>query len=138
MPQKYFADTWYWLALISEQDNGHEQAIAMSDKLADELIYTSQMVFDELLGACSQTRTQMLRPLAIGLIEGLQNDNLVTVIEQTPQQFSSALDRFKRYGDKVWSLTDCASMNIMSEHRIQTALTNDPHFQQASFIVRNS
>src|SRR5450755_2561250 len=105
MPQKYFADTWYWLALIDERDGAHKQAITISDELADDVIFTSQMVFDEVLGACSQNRTRMLRPLAIGLIESLQSDNLVTVIEQTPPQFTSAFERFKLYGDKVWSLT---------------------------------
>ena len=96
------------------------------------------MVFDEVLGACSKNKTRMLRPLAIGLIDSLQSDNLVTVIEQTPPQFTSAFERFKSYGDKIWSLTDCSSMNIMTEHGILTAITNDLHFEQAQFSIRNS
>ena len=50
MATAYFADTWYWVALLAKMDSAHAVAINLSDELADEPIVTSQMVLDELLG----------------------------------------------------------------------------------------
>ena len=35
--------------------------------------------------------------------------------------------------DKSWSLTDCISFEMMKEHGLSEALTNDHHFEQAGF-----
>jgi hypothetical protein len=37
--------------------------------------------------------------------------------------------------DKEWSVTDCASLNIMREIGITEALTNDRHFQQSGYTA---
>ena len=112
-------------------------AIALSDELAEEPIITSQMVLDELLGTFTRQNTAHLRPIALKLIDALA-DLGVIVIAQTPEQFSEAIARYGKYADKLWSLTDCASMNIMASRTIQIALTNDHHFEQANFSIRNS
>jgi hypothetical protein len=36
--------------------------------------------------------------------------------------------------DKEWSLVDCSSFIIMKQRRINEALTNDHHFEQAGLI----
>jgi len=48
-------------------------------------------------------------------------------------QFESALRRYKQAADKSWSLTDCASFQVMEAEKIQAALTHDQHFAQAGF-----
>jgi predicted nucleic acid-binding protein len=40
---------------------------------------------------------------------------------------------YRARADKAWSLTDCISFVVMSEHGLSEALTADVHFEQASF-----
>ncbi len=136
MATAYFADTWYWVALLAKMDSAHAVAINLSDELADEPIVTSQMVLDELLGTFTKQSTAHLRIIALQLIDGFV-DLGVTVVAQTPDQFSEAIACYRKYSDKLWSLTDCASINIMTSQNIQIALTNDHHFEQAKFTIRN-
>jgi predicted nucleic acid-binding protein len=37
--------------------------------------------------------------------------------------------------DKEWSLTDCASFEIMRERGLTEALAHDQHFVQAGFVA---
>jgi len=48
-------------------------------------------------------------------------------------QSERALGRYKQAADKTWSLTDCASLEVMEAEQIQAALTYDQHFAQAGF-----
>jgi predicted nucleic acid-binding protein len=43
------------------------------------------------------------------------------------------LQRIKQAADKSWSLTDCASCQVMEAEGIQAVLTHDQHFAQAGF-----
>jgi predicted nucleic acid-binding protein len=43
------------------------------------------------------------------------------------------LQRYKQAADKGWSLTDCASFQVMEAEQIQAALTHDQHFAEAGF-----
>ena len=36
--------------------------------------------------------------------------------------------------DKEWSLTDCASFDVMRERKLVDALVYDKHFEQAGFV----
>ena len=36
-------------------------------------------------------------------------------------------------GDKTWGLTDCVSMEVMSDRKLRDAATSDAHFEQAGF-----
>jgi uncharacterized protein len=41
--------------------------------------------------------------------------------------------RYSRSTDKSWSLTDCASFQIMDDQQINAAITYDRHFTQAGY-----
>ncbi len=43
--------------------------------------------------------------------------------------------RYAAHPDKSWSLTDCASMDVMIDHRATDAATPDHHFAKAGFGV---
>jgi predicted nucleic acid-binding protein len=43
------------------------------------------------------------------------------------------LQRYKQAADKGWSLTDCASFQVMEAEHVQAALTHDQHFAEAGF-----
>ena len=136
--QTYFADTWFWIAVVDRSDRDHKQAFALSMSIGPtDTVVTSEMVCTELLGYfCSDG--PHLRAAAVALVDRLKRDLRIVVVEQSHLQFEQALEKYRRFSDKDWSLTDCCSMVIMAERAIDTVLTNDRHFTQAGFSIRNT
>ena len=125
-----FADTGYWTALLYPNDNLHGKALAISSTLGKSRILTTEMVLDELLAALSPLPR---RAYAIRGAENIQENPNVEVVPQTSIQFREAFNLYKRMADKAWSLTDCASFQIMRARGISEALAHDQHFEQAGF-----
>jgi uncharacterized protein len=69
----------------------------------------------------------------VSAVQGFRRSDSVIVVPQTSEQFTKALERYEQSPDKNWSLTDCASFQIMETERISAALTHDHHFVQAGF-----
>lgn len=130
--RQIFLDTSYLQALTDSGDNLYQLSIIMTAKLGNFRGVTSEMVLTELLNAlCS--RGEYLRKSAIRLTHRIQNDSNTIIIPQTSEQFEQAFDFYQRRLDKGYSLTDCASMQIMSQLRFHEILTFDKHFQQEEF-----
>lgn len=127
-----FADTSYWIALLYPPDHLHAKVIAMSREISTMRLVTSELVLTELLNTFSNGSPGM-RSIAVQAVEDAREGNAVIVLPQTSEQFSRALQHYKRSADKNWSLTDCASFQIMETERISAALTHDHHFVQAGF-----
>jgi predicted nucleic acid-binding protein len=127
-----FADTSYWFALLNTRDTLHQKAVVTSRQLSAVQLVTSEMVFVELLN-CLGSGNPRERRAVVSTIEGLGRSDSVIVVPQTPEQFAKALERYKQSADKNWSLTDCASFQIMETEHIDAALTHDHHFVQAGF-----
>lgn len=134
---KYFADTWFWIGLINRRDQAHADAESVSDAITeDDQIFTSQMVFVELLGHFASFG-EHFRTAAKELIDELSSQPSVTITQQTPAQFVDAAQKYYQHRDKKWSLTDCSSMLLMQQYQIATAITNDHHFEQAGYTIVN-
>ena len=129
-----FADTGYWVALLSFHDDLHQKATYLSRTLQPVHILTSEVVLTEVLNDCSK-RGAFFRDMATQLIIELRSLKNVTIIAQTSQQFEQAFDLYKKRRDKDWSQTDCASFNIMQELGMSEALAYDKHFVQAGFVA---
>ena len=130
--KQIFLDTSYLQALADFGDNLNPLAIATVVRLGKFRAVTSEMVLTELLNAlCS--RGEYLRKSAIRLTRDLRNDENTLIIPQTSEQFEQAFDFYQRRLDKGYSLTDCASMQIMRQLQINEILTFDRHFQQEGF-----
>jgi len=127
-----FADTSYWIALLNPRDGLHHKARSASAQFSSAEIITSEMVLVELLNSFSESDSRS-RGAAAKLAEVLRATARVRVVPQTPEQFETALQRYKRADDKNWSITDCASFQIMERERIRSAFTHDKHFSQAGF-----
>lgn len=127
-----FADTSYWLALLSTRDALHRKAVAISGQLSAAKVVTSEMVFVELLNSVSSGNPRERHAVA-SAVQGFRNSDSVIVVPQTSDQFAVAFERYKQSTDKNWSLTDCASFQIMENQQITAALTHDHHFVQAGF-----
>jgi len=127
-----FADTGYWVALLNPKDQWHGKAISTSKNLGKVRQLTTEMVLDELLAALSRLPE---RAVAIRGVDAIRTNPNVEVLPQTSIQFREAYGLYKQRADKEWSLTDCASFEIMKARGITEALAHDRHFEQAGFTA---
>ena len=128
-----FADTGYWEAVLNPNDQLHGKAKEMSVSLGKVRQVTSEMVLDELLAALCKLP---IRPYAIRGVQAIISNPNVEVVPQTSLQFARAFDLYRQRSDKEWSLTDCASFEIMRERGLTEALAHDNHFVQAGFVAQ--
>jgi predicted nucleic acid-binding protein len=127
-----FADTSYWIALLNPRDELHAKAVSVSERFSSARIVTSEMVLVELLNSFSDAGPRS-RQAAAAIVDALRTNRRVNIAAQTAEQFEGALQRYKRTADKSWSMTDCASFQIMEHERVQAAFTHDRHFAQAGY-----
>ncbi len=128
--KQIFADTGYWIGLVNPRDQIHQRVRQITQELSSVRLITTEMVLVELLNSFSDSP---FRRAVAGMVLKLRNDRNVRIVPQTSEQFGSALRRYKQATDKSWSLTDCASFQVMEAEQIQAALTHDQHFAQAGF-----
>jgi len=128
--RQIFADTSYWMALVNPRDQIHQKAIGVSRQLSSVSLLTTDMVLVEVLNSFSDS---LYREAVGRMVASLRQDQNLTIIPQTPAQFQTALQRYQQAADKSWSLTDCASFDVMEGENIEAALTHDRHFVQAGF-----
>src|SRR5258706_4302189 len=126
--KRIFADTSYWMGLVNPRDQIHPKAVRVSRQLASESLVTTDMVLAEVLNSFSDS---LYREAVGRMVASLRQDQNLTIVPQTRAQFESALQRYQQAADKSWSLTDCASFEVMEAENIETALTHDRHFVQA-------
>ena len=129
--RQVFADTSYWIALVNPRDQIHAKAVSVTQQLSPARILTSEMVLAEVLNSFSDGGP--LRHAVGSMVQRLRSNRDVIIVPQTSEQFESALRRYKQTADKSWSLTDCASFQVMETEQMQAALTHDQHFAQAGF-----
>lgn len=135
MTNRLFADACYWVALLHRDDQLHAAACAAEQEFRNAQIITTDEVLTEFLSFFSHRGPQM-RSLAVQIVEELRTEPRVTVIEQSRDSFDGGLALYKSRSDKGWSLVDCISFELMKRDGIAEALTNDHHFEQASFCIR--
>jgi predicted nucleic acid-binding protein len=128
--KQIFADTSYWIGLVNPRDQIHQKVIKITQQLFSVRLLTTEMVLVELLNSFSDNP---FRRAVADMVLKLRFDGNVRIVPQTSEQFESALRRYKQAADKSWSLTDCASFQVMEAEQIQAALTHDQHFAQAGF-----
>jgi uncharacterized protein len=127
-----FLDTSFAIALSSQTDRNHLQAVELASQL--ELhkthLVTTQAILLEIGNALSKQR---YRIAAIQLLESLETDRNVEIVLLTNDLYRQAFNLFKQRQDKEWGLVDCISFIVMQGRGITDALTADAHFQQAGF-----
>ncbi len=128
--KQIFADTGYWIGLVNPRDQIHQKVMKITQELSSVRLLTTEMVLVELLNSFSDSP---FRRAVAGMVLKLRNDRNLRIVPQTSEQFEGALRRYKQAADKSWSLTDCASFEVMEAEQIQVALTHDQHFAQAGF-----
>ena len=132
MRNEVFLDTSYAIALVLRRDDHHERAARLAHELlrSTARITTTSAILLELGNALARNS---FRPLAIRLIDQIQNDPAFTVATVDEPRLRTGYDLFVRHSDKSWTLVDCISFVVMQERGISEALTADRHFVQAGF-----
>ena len=130
--RELFADTGYWIALISPRDRLRERVLQETYKLGGDRLVTSQMVLVEVLNHFAR-QGDLARKAASETVIRLKTDPSTEVIEQSSEQFEKALDLYDKRLDQTWSLVDCSSFVLMEKRGIQDALAYDVDFVQAGF-----
>jgi len=129
-----FADTAYYIALLTDSDDLHLPARSIGRSLGATSIVTTDAVLVEVF-AYFAGRGRHQRLQAVVLVEMLGADPNVTIVHQTPELFFAGVDLYRRRLDKGYSLTDCMSMVVCREHDIADVLTHDRHFEQEGFAI---
>jgi len=131
MAQRYFADSYHFIALLSVWDGAHEMAVELSRELAGEIVTTDAVLLEVADGFSAPG----LREGAATYIRDLWRSPQAKVIPVDRPLVERALALYAARADKDWSLTDCVSFVVMREEGIAEALTGDSHFEQAGFQI---
>ena len=129
-----FADTAYYIALLTDSDDLHLSARRLGKSLGTTPIVTTDAVLVEVF-AYFAGRGRHQRLEVVGLVEVLVADPRVTIVHQSADLFFAGVDLYRRRLDKGYSLTDCMSMVLCSEQGIAGVLTHDRHFEQEGFAI---
>jgi uncharacterized protein len=127
-----FVDTGYWIAVVNPRDGLRAKAAALADSLVGWRLVTTDLVLVELLNAVSRLG-QITRQAGVDMVRHILSSPDIEVALVSGSRFDRALALYEARSDKAWSLTDCASIDLMRERRISDALAHDRHFAQAGF-----
>src|SRR5438309_11077433 len=119
----FFADTFYWVALLLRRDQWHARVLTFSQSLSDYHLYTVDEVLAEYLTFYSASRPHV-RKDAVQTVLNVLHDPNMTVIPQSHASFLDALAFYASRLDKHYSLTDCVSMQAMRPEGLTVVLTN--------------
>lgn len=125
----WFADTWFYIALLDRDDQHHERVVRFLAE-NDVMFVTTRWVLAETGNALGSTS---LRIQVTDLLNDLEHDPSTVIVKSSDELYRQGLALFSARADKLWSLTDCISFSAMAAHGISAALTGDRHFDQAGF-----
>ena len=125
----YFADSFYYLALLNPRDAKHAAAAALSEELRGGQVTTAWVLTEvaDALAAPAQ-RSRFLTFLA-----RLRANPRVTIVPASEDLFERGIELYGQRLDKSWTLTDCISFLVMRQQEVTEAMTGDRHFEQAGF-----
>ena len=128
-------DTSGWANLIDISQPYHDLAVQIyHDRRSQKYkIITTNYIICELVALLSSP-LRIPKNKAIAFIQSLKKSPYLQIIHINEMIDSQAWDLLTQREDKNWSLVDCSSFIIMKKHRINEALTNDHHFEQAGLI----
>ena len=126
-----FADTFYFLALRNPRDSAHAWALALTPQLRSRRLVTTAWVLTEVADALADPSNRGGFPLLLRVLNASQ----AVILSPEQTLFDRGIAYYNQRPDKEWTLTDCISFVVMSDRKIEEALTGDHHFLQAGFRV---
>ena len=128
---RIFVDTLFVIALVSNRDQRHQQAVTLSHQYTGWPFLTTDAVLLEIGNGLARSHKQE----AGEIIERFLASAQVEVVHLTPDLFRRGFNLYKSHKDKTWGLVDCISFIVMREAGVHKALTFDRHFEQAGFEI---
>ena len=129
---RVFADTHYFIALLSARDAAHASAVRWQfDEHVREMVTTS-WVLVELADSMNLPRE---REIAAEFIVQLRASPDTRITPLSEELMWRGFELYRSRRDKEWSLTDCISFLVMGDEGLTEALTGDRHFEQAGFTA---
>ena len=95
-----FADSYYFLAMLSREDAGHEAAVKVSRALGGTVL-TTTWVLTEVGDAMADPAH---RAGFVAFVEALRADPMVEVVPASQELFESGLELYAQRQDKDWTL----------------------------------
>jgi uncharacterized protein len=126
-----FADTSFYIALLNQRDEHHQQARQFADEYPGDFV-TSAWIVTELADYLCNTAN---RNLFLSIYGDLRADARVTIVPFSTDLFDRGIELYAARPDKDWSLTDCVSFLIMRQLQLHEAAAADHHFVQAGFAA---
>jgi predicted nucleic acid-binding protein len=132
---KLFVDTSGWANLIDISQPYHNLAVEIyhEHRSQKHKIITTNYIICELVALLSSP-LRISRAKVIAFIQSLKKSPFIQIIHVDEIIDSHAWELLTQREDKNWSLVDCSSFIIMKQNKINEALTNDHHFEQAGLI----
>ena len=121
-----FTDTSAWYALISTQDAHHAKARRFLESYTGTLL-TSNYVAVE---TTNLIRDRLGTKQALGFLDVLKKTTLVELAFLTPQQHERSVELFAQYAEAGFSFTDCSSLLVIHDHRLELAFCFDADFSR--------
>jgi predicted nucleic acid-binding protein len=126
-----FVDSSAWFAIFSRRDANHPTAMSAIRSFNEQLV-TTDYVVDETLTLLT-ARRERRRAIAFG--RRVIESQWAKVVQINEQDFASAWETFKQFGDKEWSFTDCTSRVVIERLGVQRAFAFDDHFRQFGTVA---
>lgn len=124
-----FADTAFYVALLSSRDALHSRTLEFLAGYAGQIV-TTEFIVMEVANFNSRPAD---RQRFLDLVAQIRTDPHSQLIPASSDLFVRGIDLFAKRPDKDWSLTDCTSFVVMTAQNLTDALTTDEHFEQAGF-----
>lgn len=129
---KLFTDTGAWLAAFDQGDAFHNAARSALTSLQGQhvTLLTSDYILDETITAILSRASHRA---AVRFGDWIQGERRVRIVKVDADLWQAAWQLFKRYDDKAFSFTDCASFVIMQRQGLVDVFGFDHHFEQMGF-----
>jgi uncharacterized protein len=127
-----FVDSSFWIAVVSQRETRHVDALALLEALGEEQFVTSSHVRGE---TWTFLHTRHGHRVAVRFLDRLDRTPRFGVVFVSEELEREALDWLRRRDERPYSFVDATSFALMRFLRIREALTFDDDFAAAGFTV---
>jgi predicted nucleic acid-binding protein len=124
-----FSDTSFFVAYLNSRDHSHELAHEYMTTFSEKII-TTAWVLAELGNFLAEGWN---RRLFVPMVHQFRADQRSRILPASSELFEEAVTLYGKRLDKDWSFVDCTSFITMKKERLNDALTEDHHFEQAGY-----
>lgn len=126
-----FADTFYFLAMLTPRHHSPVRAVQLSRSLTCPLVTTTRVPSELADAMCLSPRRERFGVF----LQQLRREPRTIIIPTSDERFEPGLDLSLSRSDEDSSLTDCISFVVMQREGLTDALTGDRHYEQAGFVA---